>query len=129
MNTLISKLGLGLLLLFFIGCSSYPTRETSPEKFDLIQSGLVKKTNTLKFKLCFIAGSEVKNRIAYNVKTIEKASTNGYRVDSYGGGVLLLLSADILHSGLTRLYRLQNSSLTDLSQQIKAFDMCLAKYQ
>jgi hypothetical protein len=129
MKHLLFKIGISVTILSLAGCSSSPTRENNPDKFDLLRTGAVNKANILKFKNCLIEGFEVRDRIAYNVKTRLQTRTDGYRVESYGGEVLLLLSTDIFNSGKTQLLRVKNSSLTDLSQQISAFDSCLAKYK
>jgi len=130
MNSLLFKICISGFVLSLVGCSSSsPTREKNPDKFDLLITGEVKKANILPFKKCLIEGSVVKNRIAYNVKTRQKVRADGYRVESYGGEIFLLLSIDILNSGKTQLLRMKNSSLTDLSQQINAFDTCLTKYK
>ena len=117
------------MTLFVIGCTSAPTRVSNPEKFNLLKTGEVKKENMMNFKDCLIKGFEVKNRIAYNVKTRLKHRPDGYRIDSVGGDLYLLLSVDLFNSGKTQLYRAQNSELTDLSQQIHSYDNCLDKYK
>ena len=129
MKHLLFKIGISVIILSLVGCSSSPTREDTPDKFDLLRSGSVKKTNVSNFKNCLVQGFEVKNRIAYNVKTRQQVRSDGYRVESYGGEVFLLLSADIFNSGKAQLLRVKNSSLTDLSTQIKAFDTCLIKHK
>ena len=129
MMHLLFKIVISTITLFLVGCSSSPTRENNPDKFDLLRTGEVKKTNIINFKNCLIEGSKVRNRIAYNVITKHHVRADGHRVESYGGDVFLLLSIDILNSGETQLLRAKDSSLTDLSQQIKAFDFCLAKYK
>ena len=118
-----------IMTLFVIGCTSAPTRETNSEKFNLLKTGEVKKENVMNFMDCLIKGFEVKNRIAYNVKTRLKPRSNGYRIDSIGGDVYLLLSVDLFNSGKTKLLRAQNSELTDLSQQINSYDNCLDRYK
>ena len=125
----IALIFISLCATFLIACSSAITRENNPEQFDLLRTGVVNKANVIAFKDCIIQGSEVQNRIAYNVTTRGELRNKGYRVDSYAGETLLLLSADISNSGQTQLFRVKNSELTDLTIQINAYDNCLKTYQ
>lgn len=129
MKNLLFKIIISSFSLSLLACSSTVTRENSPEKFNLLKTGTIKKANILKFRDCLIEGFEVRNRIAYNVQTKQQVRTDGYRVESYGGGVFLILSVDIFNSGKTQLLRAKNSTLTDLSKQINTFDICLAKFR
>jgi len=129
MRNLIFRIIIRAFILSLIGCSSSATKKVNPYKFDLIRTGVVKKANVLKFDTCLIDGFEVRKRLIYNVRTKQQVRTDGYRVESYGGGVILLLSADILNSGKTQLLREKSSSLVDLSKQISTFNTCLTKYK
>lgn len=128
MNKVLFRIIISTFVLSLAGCSSSITRENSPDKFDLINTGTINRVKVSDFKNCLIKGFEVKNRIAYNVQTRHKLMNDGHRIESYGGETFLLLSVDISNSGKTKLLRVQNSSLTDLSKQISSYETCLNKY-
>ena len=125
MNHLLFTLSISALILTLTGCSpAAHNRESNPEKFKLLNSGQVKKENVLQFKNCLIERYEVRDRLAYPVKTKHHVRDDGHRVEGYAG-IYLMFSTDIFNSGKTQFLRVENSALIDLDQQIAGFDTCL----
>ncbi len=127
MSPYIKTITVGILLTTVTSCSSAPTRQ-DVEEFESKAAGLIKPSSVLDFTSCVYDGFSQANSILSDVDTKQRSRTDGYRVETFAGGRILLMSADILNNGHVELWESSAALLINTSNERKAFKACLSTY-
>ncbi|EKD7165513.1 TPA: hypothetical protein RQK97_004216 [Vibrio vulnificus] len=110
------------------GCTSAPTRLDISE-FESLMSGSIPTDAILEFTGCVYDGFLSSHSMLTDIDTKQQIRSDGYRVETYSGGRMLLMSADILNSGHVELWESSAAAFINTSGERQAFESCLVKYQ
>ncbi len=122
------KIILGLSLGMLFGCTSAPTRQ-DVEEFESLMTGSIAPSSVLDFTSCLHDGFSQAHAILSDIDTKQQIRSDGYRVETFAGGRILVISADVLNSGHVELWESSAAALVNTSGEREAFTSCLVKYQ
>lgn len=118
-------LGLSVALA---GCTAAPTRDNH-EEFESKASGNIPTDRVLDFSSCVYDGFTRSHSMMTSVDTRQQVRPEGYRVETFAGGHILLMSADILNTGKVELWESSAAALIDTSEERNTFSSCLHMYK
>lgn len=116
---------LPLLAFLLAGCVAAPTR-SEPDEFKSLQRGRVPATSVAAFTDCLMDGFGSAHFALTNLSTRQQRRTDGYRVETVANGSILV-SADVLESGLVELFESSTAALINTVGEREAFSKCLAR--
>ncbi|MCY9827636.1 hypothetical protein [Vibrio chagasii] len=116
-----------VVLSSVVGCSSAPTRLDTGE-FESLMSGTVPKDSVLEFASCVYDGFLRSHSMLTDIDTRQQVRNDGYRVETYAGGRMLLVSTDVLTNGHVELWESSAAALINTTGEREAFKVCLSQY-
>jgi hypothetical protein len=118
---------LAVITTLLTGCVSSPTR-TDVEAFTIAATGVIEPKNVQAFTDCLMDGFDKAHWILTSATTRQQRRSNSYRVESFAGGDILLISVDVFDDGNTRLFESKSAALVNTSGERAAFGRCLEKF-
>lgn len=110
------------------GCSSAPTRDDHDE-FRSLSKGIISHKSTLNFATCLYDGFLKSHSMLTNVETKQQIRPDGYRIETYAGGYILIMSADILKNGHVELWESSAAALINTTGEQEVFSSCLNEFK
>lgn len=117
-----------IIFSLLTGCSSAPTRQDISE-FESLVVGDIPPSSVLEFVSCLHDGFSQAHAILTDIDTKQQKRSDGYRVETYSGGRILLMSADVLNNGHVELWESSAAALINTSGELTTFKSCLDTYQ
>lgn len=127
MATRMKNLILGISLGLLAGCSAAPTRQ-DVEEFESLMTGSIPPSSVLDFASCLHDGFSQSHAILSDIDTKQQMRSDGYRVETFAGGRILVISADVLNNGHVELWESSAAALINTSGEREAFKLCLDEY-
>lgn len=120
---------IGLLSITVLsGCSAAPTRADHDE-FKSLSQGIILPKSTLNFATCIYDGFLKSHSMLTNIETKQQIRPDGYRIETYSGGYILIMSADILKNGHVELWESSAAALINTTGEREAFSSCLDAFK
>lgn len=117
-----------LSIMILSGCSSAPTRADRDE-FKSLSQGIISPESTLNFATCIYDGFLKSHSMLTNIETKQQIRPDGYRIETYSGGYILIMSADILKNGHVELWESSAAALINTTGERKTFSLCLDEFK
>ena len=114
-------------LLLLSACAAGPTR-AEPEKFTLMHEGRISPPNVTAFAECLLDGFDKSHFMLTNSTSRQQRRTDSFRVETFAGGRLLMISADVFDDGRVLLLEAKAAALVNTSGERETFARCLDRY-
>jgi hypothetical protein len=114
--------------MLITGCGSPQTRSKDPDRYVLVDSGMVNKESTLKMQECLVDAFNELNSKNTAFSVVQTRRNAGSRIEVYVSRVNLAVSADVFDDGKTEL-RMAPDPFGMFSKEPGAYRSCLAIHQ
>ncbi|RYE71115.1 MAG: hypothetical protein EOO81_06645 [Oxalobacteraceae bacterium] len=116
-----------LAAIFISGCGAAPSRAKDPDRYTLVDSGVINPTSTMKLQECLLDAFSDLNSSNTAFSVIQTRRNEGNRIEVYVSRVNLAVSADVYDNGKTEL-RLAPDQFGMFKKEPLAYRACLSKF-